>query len=192
MTKQRIVLFVSILAALALFTDLPPASAGVLISSGRVTSGIGYNFPRARLYRAKKSTAAIRQTNPSLPRRSAWGAEAELKMRESYFKYQQKLYQWELKRQRAIEKELRKQQKKQEALEKKLKKQAEAEKRKQEKRTKMLAKDGEDVKSSAGKNLLSDKNKDKPSSSAADKVKTGKGQKPSFWSRLKKALFGGL
>jgi hypothetical protein len=192
MTKHIAITFALFLLMFALFTDVPAAQAGVLISSGRVTSGIGFNFPRARLYRAKKSTVAMRATNPTLAKRNVWGAETELKMQEDYYKYQRKLYQWELKRQRTIEKDLRKKQKKEEALEKKLKKQAELEKRKQEKRTKMLAKEGKDSNAPEGKSLLSDKNKDKTDNSSADKGKIGKGQKPTFWSRLKKALFGGL
>ncbi len=181
----RISLIFVLLSCLALFcpVNAPDAHAGVLIDSSRVTSGFGNRKPRAHLSRARKSTYAASRTMPSLGKSSVWGVESEVKLIEQREKYLKRLHKWEQKRLRKEQKELRKRQKEQEKLEKKLKKERAALLKKQKKLGKVEIKnenDGKDIELSKGEGLKT----------GADKDSKGKSRKPSFWARLKHALFG--
>lgn len=168
------------------------ADAGVLYRYSRLRSLVHSQTPRAKTWRCRKSTAFLSR-NP-IRAASLGTTEDDLKIGKAEFKYQQKLYRWELRKKRAEQRIARKRQRLEEAEQKKLAKQQAAMKKKMAREQtgkgdeKQLAPGGE--KTGTGNYISSLFGKDKTSQKV--ELTREKEQKPklSFWAKLRKALIG--
>ncbi len=181
MSRAKLFVLAFILSALVLDFGAPLAFAGILVPSSTVSSSYNYR-PRSkfRTSRVHWSTWALRKTNPSMPRKSQWSSSDELKRIQAYTKYQQRLYNWEKKRQKDLQNRIRKAERQQAYLEKKLKKQEERARINEQSEQKPAV---EERKTPRIDLFGRDK-------SEAEIPETQKTPKSSFWNRLKKTLFG--
>ena len=89
----------------------PPAAQAGVLTRGSTTKGLSISAPKSRDRNVRKTTAALRATNPPLEFKGESTPDTYARLERAQFKYQQKYFRWEKKKyqleQRALRKEMR-------------------------------------------------------------------------------------
>lgn len=186
---KKLLLTAVILSCLGLAAET--AFAGVLLRSSRVRARVRVYTPRIKLETStRKSTAVARAIQP-LRRSEEIGTVGDaFKLVKAQRKYEVKYYRWEQKRLRKEEKRRQKEARMRERERERLLKERQIRLRKQEKSgpgdavaKREQAQRNKAGDKSNGKGILLDGGGGDPSAGEGAK-------KPSFWARLKRAIFG--